>query len=241
MFYAIGLAIRIVVIMAIILLFGWLIVLLGSTIWDARCNVLPVLCGPVGAPPTAAAPTAVPTTAPQPTVVPTAVPAAPTQVPPQATTAPTNTAVPATTPVVPTGSGSCSDNGVTALSSRESLVVNGVATSVQVRDPNCKRALFHTETGVAQGANFKLVVPKGWSMGISAVSCQVAQDGKKPVDFTGGPFLVIRGPWNGSIGCFEAGLHGLPTEWEQNVLIEQILPIHRKETGKPTDQPIILP
>ena len=145
-------------------------------------------------------------------------------------------------PAAPAQTANCSDNQTSSFSPRDPLIVDGVQTSIQFRDPNCFRAVFHTETGVGIGRNFKVVVPMGWSLGISAVSCAVQADGvAKQTDYTGGPFIIIHGPWQGSIGCYEAGLHGLPSEWEQTVLIGQILPIHRSETNKPADQPIYLP
>ncbi len=164
---------------------------------------------------------------------PTAVPTAPYR-PPAATEAPAVPAAPATA--------NCSDNQTSSFSPRDPLVVDGVQTSIQFRDPNCPRAVFHTETGVAIGRNYKVVVPQGWSLGISAVSCAVQADGAtQQTEYVGGPFIIIHGPWQGAIGCYEAGLHGLPAEWENTVLIGQILPIHRSETNKPADQPIFIP
>lgn len=134
----------------------------------------------------------------------------------------------------------CHDNSTTVLGARDPLKVNEAKTNVEVRDQGCMRDLFHAETGVAQGANYRLDIPKGWSLGIAAVSCQVAQDGKKPVDYKNGPFLVFQGPWHGSVGCYEAGLHGLPSEWE-SYLTTTILAIHRDEVGNQALEPIFLP
>lgn len=135
--------------------------------------------------------------------------------------------------------GDCHDNQTSSFTYRPPLVVNGTETSIQFRDPNCVRAVYHTETGVAIGQNYDIVVPQEWSIGLAAVSCQVHPEGGQATDYTGGPFIVIRGPWSGAVGCFEAGLHGVPTEWEY-FLLEVILPIHRSETGKSNDQAIFL-
>lgn len=163
---------------------------------------------------------------------------------------PTPTTRPASTPANPTqpanpnptpGSvANCSDNQTTNLSPRDPAKIGDAVINIQFRDPNCVRAVYHVETGVAKGQNFSLSLPKGWSLAVSAVSVQVAPNGGKPTDYTGGPFLVIRGPWSGSIGVYEAGLHLVPSEWENAVLIQQILPVHRNETKKPNDQPIYI-
>lgn len=135
--------------------------------------------------------------------------------------------------------GDCHDNSTTSLGERSPLLVNGAQTSVEVRDQSCVRALYHTETGVGKGAQYLLDVPESWSLALAAVSCQVAEDGKTPVDYTNGPFIIIQGPWKGSVGCYEAGLHGVPSEWEY-FLTQVILPIHRNEVGNQAIQPIYL-
>ena len=97
-------------------------------------------------------------------------------------------------PAAPAQTANCSDNQTSSFSPRDPLIVDGVQTSIQFRDPNCFRAVFHTETGVGIGRNFKVVVPMGWSLGISAVSCAVQADGvAKQTDYTGGPFTMARG------------------------------------------------
>lgn len=122
------------------------------------------------------------------------------------------------------------DNSTTSFADRDPLVVNGVKVALQVRDANCPRATYHDETGVATGQQYKIDVPKGWSIAFAAVTCQVAEDGKAAVDYLDTPFILIRGPWRGSLGCYEAGVHGLPTEWE-DYLTKVIKPVHDSEVG----------
>ena len=122
------------------------------------------------------------------------------------------------------------DNSTTSFADRDPLVVNGVKVALQVRDANCPRATYHDETGVATGQQYKIDVPKGYSIAFAAVTCQVAEDGKAAVDYLDTPFILIRGPWRGSLGCYEAGVHGLPSEWE-DYLTKVIKPIHDSEVG----------
>jgi hypothetical protein len=131
----------------------------------------------------------------------------------------------------PTGNTACvSDNSVTAFSSRPDLLINGTLTGTQVRDANCPRALFHDETGVAKGKNWDVNIPAKWAVAFAAVTCEVQENGYKPVQYLDTPFIVIRGPWVGSIGCYEAGVHGTVSEWE-DFLTQVIKPIHDSEVG----------
>jgi hypothetical protein len=155
---------------------------------------------------------------------------------PTATPMPTATAMPT---LGATTLDACHDNSTTRLGARDPLKVNDALTNIEVRDQTCVRDLYHTETGVAKGGNYRLDVPTGWTVALAAVSCQVAKDGTQPVDYVGGPFLVIRGPWHGSVGCYEAGIHGVPQEWE-SYLLTTILQVHRDEVGNANLQPIFL-
>lgn len=118
-------------------------------------------------------------------------------------------------------------NPPTSFGPRDCLVVNGVKTSLEGQDVKDVRAMYHDETGIAKGQPYTVVVPQGWSLGIFGVSAEVVAEGGKPVQYTGGPALIIRGPWKGQIGAYEAGLHGVPVEWE-DFLATTIFASHRK-------------
>lgn len=118
-------------------------------------------------------------------------------------------------------------NQATNFGPRDCLVVNGVKTCLEGQDIKDVRAMYHDETGIAKGQNYTIVVPKGWSLGIFGVSAEVTQEGGQPVQYTGGPALIIHGPWKGTVGAYEAGLHGVPAEWE-SFLTTQIFSVHKK-------------
>lgn len=125
-------------------------------------------------------------------------------------------AVPTPAGVVVPASG-CEDNNTTNFGPRNPVTITVLDGEVeedvfrqeleQVRNEKCMRlAWLSIETGVAVGRNFRLEIPDKWSVAISAVSCQVVEDGGSPVDYTNAPYIVIRGPWIGSAGCYEAGV-----------------------------------
>ena len=135
--------------------------------------------------------------------------------------------------------GACvQDDSVTDFPSRPDLDVNGTLTGLQVRDANCPRALYHDETGVAKGKNWAVDIPADWIMAFAAVTCEVHEDGGEPVQYMDTPFFLIYGPWQGSVGCYEAGVHGTVVEWE-DFLLEVILPVHESEVGHSVDPTII--
>jgi len=115
---------------------------------------------------------------------------------------------------------------------REDMVINGTSYGIQVWDPGCPRAIAHIETGIAKGDNYALVVPAGWSVAFAAVSCAVHPEGAtEQVEYASEPpFIVIRGPWAGSVGCYEAGVHGTFSEWEP-FLLNVVLPLHEAEVS----------
>lgn len=117
---------------------------------------------------------------------------------------------------------------ITSFRATQGMSIDNVVYDLPVRGDTDVRALAHVETGVALGKNYDIVVPAGWSLGVYGVSFEVAQDGKVPVQYRGNDAsVVVRGPWKGKIGAFEAGLHGLPSEWE-SYLSGQIFSTHKK-------------
>lgn len=136
------------------------------------------------------------------------------------------------------GAMSCiSDDSVTNFAERGKLVVNNVQVALQVRDAQCPRAIYHDETGtydpsVAHSGegNWTLSVGDKWVIAFAATSCYVQPAGQPGIAYPNSPFILIYGPWDGYVGCFEAGVHGTVSEWE-DFLTGVILPIHESEVG----------
>lgn len=152
------------------------------------------------------------------------------------TTAPTNTAIPPTATLpVPTATNSgaaCIEDvlATTSFDNREVATVDGVPVQVQVRG-SCPQPLFYDPTGVAQGQNYKLHLPKGWSAITVSVTAAVHPDGGKQTDYLECPYLVIQGPFDGSVGLYEGAIRVVTSEWEQG-LSDQVLPIHSAQCGR---------
>jgi hypothetical protein len=148
----------------------------------------------------------------------------------------------ATPPLCPAKDGGCDPLAVTNLQEREDAWVNGTGISLQVRDTNqCGRPLWYNESGIAEGANYAFDLPEGWVAVTASVSAQVHPDGGSATDYTGGPVIVVFGPWQGAIGLYEGAVRVYPEEWVQNALDSEVMPIQRAQVGNPNLQPIRIP
>lgn len=139
----------------------------------------------------------------------------------------------ASEPAVPSGS-----SGQTELLPRECLIVNGVQSCLDVQNPGDIRDLFTTQTGIATGKEYQVNIPEGWLLGVACVSVHVAPEVGEAADYAGSPMVIIRGPWRGTLGAYEAGLHGTIVEWE-DYLTGAIYAAHRRDA--PNGELIFLP
>jgi hypothetical protein len=129
-----------------------------------------------------------------------------------------------------TGAGCVEDPmAVTNFNDREAATVNGIAVEVQVRG-KCPQPLFYSATGVAKGANYMLHLPKGWVALTASVSAAVQANGGAQKDFSGCPYVVITGPFDGSVGLYEGAIRIVTSEWADG-LTASVLPIHSQQCG----------
>lgn len=135
-----------------------------------------------------------------------------------------------------TDGGLCDVMAITDLSPRPDANVNGVAVRLQVRDRNdCARPLFYNETGVAAGQNYKVNLPKGWSLVTASISVEVQREGGKAKQYTNGPVVRVDGPFQGGVGEYEGSFGVVPTEWA-NAYVQDRLVIQRQQVKNPNLQ-----
>lgn len=157
--------------------------------------------------------------------VPTAVPERPQA--PVATVAPRG----------PEGAGNCFPSARTVFAPEGDANVDGTNYHADLRDlPSCIRFLGTWELGIddprtsqIEGAhNFKVRIPRGWSMVVSPTSVAVHREGGRQVDFVDGQVVIVDGPFDGGIGMYE-GFAGLTlTDWVPT-LADQRLVIQRQQ------------
>ena len=135
-----------------------------------------------------------------------------------------------------TGPDLCDVMAITNLPARPDANINGIAVRLQVRDNDqCSRPLFYNETGIAAGQNYKVNLPKGWSVVTASVSVEVHKKGGKAKQYTNGPVVRVDGPFQGGIGEYEGSFGVVPTEWA-DAYVNNRLPIQRQQTKNPNLQ-----
>lgn len=129
----------------------------------------------------------------------------------------------------------CMPTDVTSLPDRPSMTINNTVVTLQVRDNNkCDRPLWQHETGVATGQNYTVDMGEGWAIVVFPTTVAVHREGGSQVDFTNQEIVVVKGPFIGGIGAYEAGVRVVPVEWV-DALIAQLKPIQETQAGHPVD------
>ncbi len=137
----------------------------------------------------------------------------------------------------PEGVGNCFPPARTTFALEGDANVDGTDYHADVRDlVTCVRSFGTWELGIdnpltpqVEGAhNFKVRIPRGWSMVISPTTVAVHREGGRQVDFIDGQVVIVDGPFNGGVGMYEGWAGLTVTDWAQ-AIADQRLVIQRQQ------------